>query len=129
MPSGRTGEQEIRKIDAGDQQDESDGGKEHEKFGADVGSEVLLHGDEARSPSGGGRIVGGVIARYASVEGFKASLGFGSAQAGLETANGARKHASRAERRRRKWQRVISGGDVRVLFCFQSFSGVVEPGR
>ncbi len=53
----------------------------------------------------------------------------GDAEAGLETPDGAGKHANRTERRRGKWQRVVAGGDVGVLFGFQSFSRVVESGR
>ncbi len=129
VPSRSAGEQEVRKIDAGDQQDEPDGGKKYEKFGADVGGEVLLYRDEARSPAGRGGIIGGVIASQASVECFEASLGFSNGQSGLEARDGARKHANRAERRRGKWQRVITSGDVRVFFRFQSFSRVVKSGR
>src|ERR1700730_648809 len=129
MSSGSAGQQKIRQIYACDQQHEPDRGEEYEEFGADVGGEVLLNGDETRGPACRGGIIGGVIAGEASVKRCEASLRFGDSQPGFQAPDGARKHANRTERWRGKWQRIVAGGYVCVFFRFQSFSRVVESRR
>jgi hypothetical protein len=57
LAAGRAGQQQIRKIHAGDQQNEPDGSEQYEQLGAHVTDQVFLHGNQPQSPSGGRRIV------------------------------------------------------------------------
>ena len=62
--------------------------------------------------------VAGVMRRWILDTRFELRLRSGDAQTGLETRDGAWQHANRTERRRGKWQRVVTGGDVGVFFRF-----------